>query len=111
MRQALRELAEQEKGGVQVGEIDADAYPAIANDYGPEAIFKFNRISAKARIIDPSKLDDDNTIADLEEPAFRHARRPTFSRPATPSAAQPDAETPKADDNSRPGTKINFNDI
>lgn len=84
---------------------------AIAKDYGPEAIFKFNRISAKARIIDPSKLDDDNTIADLEEPAFRHARRPTFSRPATPSAAQPDAETPKTDDNSRPGTKINFNDI
>ena len=34
MRQALRELAEQEKGGVQVVEIDADAYPAIANDYG-----------------------------------------------------------------------------
>ena len=24
----------QEKGGVQVVEIDADAYPAIANDYG-----------------------------------------------------------------------------
>ena len=34
MRQALRELADQEKGGVQVVEINADASPAIANDYG-----------------------------------------------------------------------------
>ena len=33
MRKSLQELAEQEKGGVQVVEIDADAYPAIAEDY------------------------------------------------------------------------------
>ena len=33
MRKSLQELAEAEKGGVQVVEIDADAYPAIAHDY------------------------------------------------------------------------------
>ncbi|MBR2314142.1 MAG: thioredoxin family protein [Akkermansia sp.] len=33
MRNALKELAEKEKGGIQVVEIDADAYPALANDY------------------------------------------------------------------------------
>ena len=33
MRKSLQELAEAEKGGVQVVEIDADAYPAIAEDY------------------------------------------------------------------------------
>lgn len=34
MRKSLQELADKEKGGVQVVEIDADAYPAIAEDYG-----------------------------------------------------------------------------
>lgn len=33
MRKALQELAAQEKGGIQVVEIDADAYPAIAEDF------------------------------------------------------------------------------
>ena len=33
MRKSLQELAEAEKGGVQVVEIDADAFPAIAEDY------------------------------------------------------------------------------
>lgn len=33
MRKSLQELAEQEKGGIQVVEIDADAYPALAEDY------------------------------------------------------------------------------
>ena len=43
MRKSLQELAEKEKGGVQVVEIDADAYPALANDYNltkvPTTIF------------------------------------------------------------------------
>lgn len=43
MRKSLQELAELEKGGVQVVEIDADAYPALANDYNltkvPTTIF------------------------------------------------------------------------
>ena len=34
MRKSLQELAEREKGGVQVVEINADDYPAIAEDYG-----------------------------------------------------------------------------
>ena len=33
MRQSLQELAEKEKGGIQVVEINADDYPAIAEDY------------------------------------------------------------------------------
>lgn len=33
MRNSLKELAEMEKGSIQVVEIDADAYPTIANDY------------------------------------------------------------------------------
>ncbi len=33
MRKSLQELAEAEKGGVQVVEINADAYPAIAEQY------------------------------------------------------------------------------
>jgi thioredoxin-like negative regulator of GroEL len=33
MRNSLKELAEMEKGAIQVVEIDADSYPAIANDY------------------------------------------------------------------------------
>lgn len=33
MRKSLQTLAEAEKGGVQVVEINADAYPAIAEDY------------------------------------------------------------------------------
>lgn len=33
MRKSLQELAEQEKGGIQVVEINADDYPAIADDY------------------------------------------------------------------------------
>lgn len=33
MRKSLLQLAEQEKGSIQVVEIDADAYPAIANKY------------------------------------------------------------------------------
>lgn len=34
MRRSLQELAKAEKGRVQVVEINADAYPAIAEDYG-----------------------------------------------------------------------------
>ena len=33
MRNSLKELAEMEKGAIQVVEIDADTYPALANDY------------------------------------------------------------------------------
>ncbi len=43
MRKALQELAEKEKGGIQVVEINADAYPALAEDYNltkiPTTIF------------------------------------------------------------------------
>ncbi len=43
MRKSLQQLAEREKGGVQVVEIDADAYPTLANDYNltkvPTTIF------------------------------------------------------------------------
>lgn len=43
MRKSLQQLAEMEKGGVQVVEIDADAYPTLANDYNltkvPTTIF------------------------------------------------------------------------
>ncbi len=43
MRKSLQQLAEMEKGGVQVVEIDADAYPTLANEYNltkvPTTIF------------------------------------------------------------------------
>ena len=43
MRNSLRELAEAEKGGVQVVEINADDYPAVAEDFNltkvPTTIF------------------------------------------------------------------------
>lgn len=34
MKEALRALAQAEKGNVQVVDVDADAYPALATDYG-----------------------------------------------------------------------------
>lgn len=43
MKQSLQELAQAEKGNVQVVEVNADAYPALATDYGitkvPTTIF------------------------------------------------------------------------
>lgn len=43
MRKALQELAEKEQGGIQVVEIDADSYPALAENYNlnkvPTTIF------------------------------------------------------------------------